>query len=880
MVTLLWQLSRRGIIGIAGSIVYFSLYSWLFVLFWVALPQADAASTAPGNPQQAIESLRQFNVSVSADTDAHWEPSELIALVNLLHSLPQELLPVQVITAGQLPLKLFKTNIGGDAPANLHPLSTELAIPAQEKDSYLTPTRRLLHFLLHQYDANTHASEDPKWRAISGWNKNILYYSANNQSERAYATPLGKQNPTEDFVTAAEQFFLPPVSTAENTIKCRLPRKYQYIKTRFSAYKSSLDRDYVVCRQIDQGMLDDIEFYSPTNGEKINIGPINMQTVSGFELLYATPGTADASEIAGHLLLRIKLDNNPQANKLGIENPHDLVISFLANTQDNALPRQQAPKAQPPASCKKDWFNLVDDEPQGFDALQSIFQSLKGLTGGFLTIMDRQTLEHTIKHYTIDEDRNLLRYELLLSEQQKRDLLQHLYHAKKNYNAKYFFFNQNCASVLVKVIGQGIGVEEIADFNPMVSPPNSLVALFIRHGLAKPVYPSFHSYRKKGYLAQEHIKQRYQALKSSEPGLQWPDINDLFSNQEKKRLTATKSLEAFYPSAPRHFQDFYHLASLIQEAEMVYDHKELHCVDYTSPVTAEARSFQQQLLKEKADQIAQRPLNLDSELTESYANTESESFSGGVPYTKLLSYKLGFGHYTTENLQTPVLQLEATAMAQDMGSTTNVAMQRGGFVRLGDFSISLDMDRKDTGKIQQWRATLLKIRKFKERLNYVPSYFSPQGKIGLGLTLVDFTEETPYKLKHGALLGGELLFNLISSHNYDNFAFVSIGAELHSHSEADKRHRGLMLPAHGEVLVGFGQQQRWQWRAQMDYRYSLSDKLNDEIDTRTGLSYRLGRLHGALFFAKFTSRYYETLEQSGGSNAAWLNWLGIEVNPW
>ena len=878
MARLLWRLSRRRTAGVSDGVVGFSVFICFSVLFSIA--QAEAAFDDPSNTGPATDALRQLNVSVTADKNTPWEQRELVTLAKLLQSLPKELLPAQVIPAPQLPLKLHKSNAAGDAPANLHPSSTELAIPAHEKDSYETASRRLLHFLLHQYDTTSHVSDDAHWRVISGWEKNLLFYTANNQDDRAYATPLGKQNPEEDFVTTAEQFFLPPVSTAEDSIKCRIPRKYNFIKAYFAAYHSPLDKDYVVCRQVDHGMLDDIEFFSPTNGERVNIGPINLHTVTGFELLYATPGTGDASEIAGHLLLRIKLDNNPEATKLGIENPHDLVISFLANTQENKRPHQEAVNKKPPPSCKKDWFNLVDSEPQGFDALQSIYQSLKGLSGGFLTIMDRQTLEQTVKHYTIDEDRNLLRYRLLLSGQQKRDLLQHLYLAKKNYNAKYFFFNQNCASVLVKVVGQGIGVAEIADFNPMVSPPNALVALFIRHGLAKPVYPSFYSYRKKGYLAQEHIKQRYQALKTREPGLQWPDINGLFANKESERLTTTKSLESFYPKAARHFQEFYHLASLIQEAEMVYDHKELHCADYTSTVTAEARSFQQHLLKENGEQIAQRPLNLNNELAESYINTESHSFSSGVPYTKLLSYKVGFGHYATENQQTPILQLEATAMAQDMGSATNVAMQRGGFVRLGDFSLSLALDGKDTGKIQHWRATLLKIRKFKERLNYVPSYFSRQGNIGLGLTLVDFTAETPYKLKHGTLLGGELLFNLFSTPDYNNFAFVSIGAELHSHSEADERHRGLMLPAHGEVLLGFGQQQRWQWRAQMDYRYSLSDTLDNEIDANTDLSYRLGRLHGALLFAKVGGRYYETLRQHGRSNAAWLNWVGIEVNRW
>ena len=83
----------------------------------------------------------------------------------------------------------------------------------------------------------------------------------------------------------------------------------------------------------DPGFLDDLVFFDVRNGKPVAMGAVTPETVSGFELLYATPGTGDISEIAGHLLLRVKLRNNPRAEAQGIENPHDLVISFLADTE-------------------------------------------------------------------------------------------------------------------------------------------------------------------------------------------------------------------------------------------------------------------------------------------------------------------------------------------------------------------------------------------------------------------------------------------------------------------------------------------------------------------------------------------------------------------
>ena len=460
-----------------------------------------------------------------------WSQHEVATLQNFIETLPSALHPSSLIDDPSSPILVYKNH---PAFASTHHSAAEPLNIQSDDSSSAAQTQQLLHYLLHRYEDINCASCSTEWREISGWRRGVLglTYHAQNQDPRGYAAKAGLISPSEDFVTLAEHYLLPPTSTMEASIRCRTPQKYAYIKKQFADFQSPLERPEIACRKVDDGLLDDVVFYDPISHQPIEMGPINMETVKGFELLYATPGTGDASEIAGHLLLRIKLANNPQAELAGIENPHDLVISFLANTADTTanIPSNTAPEEK--LQCKTNWLNIVDDGRNDFSAMHSIFQSLKGLSGGFLTMMNRQTLAEAIKSYTIEEERDLLRYELLLTKQQQYHLLQRLHLAKKNYNARYYFFNQNCASVLVTVIGQGINHQEIANFSPLVSPPNGLVGLFIRNGLARPVTPSIYSYRKRGFLAQEMIQSLYEDFPVATATDSRPAIEGLFSKRE------------------------------------------------------------------------------------------------------------------------------------------------------------------------------------------------------------------------------------------------------------------------------------------------------------------------------------------------------------
>ena len=585
----------------------------------------------------------------------------------------------------------------------------------------------------------------------------------------------------------------------------------------------------------ETGFLDDLIFFDVRSGKSIEMGAVTPETVGGFELLYATPGTGDISEIAGHLLLRVKLRNNPRAEEQGIENPHDLVLSFLADTEAGKPDRvPQKPVVQ--ADCRRrNWFNLVNDnQATGEDALASLWQSLRGLSGGFEIVMDRQTLSHALKSYTVEQDRNLLRYRLNLTEQMKAELLAHLFYVKDHYRPPYYFFSQNCGSVLVKVIGQGVGDEAIAHFDPIVSPPHTLVGNLLRSGLATPVTPAFYSYRKLGFIAQELFLASYDELRLAHPGLLWPYPHEFFDGDEFVRANAVVGLKNIQEEHPALGAAIYELAMLMQEADMVYVFKGLNCENYTTAATAEARTLQATILRGGGDVSAYSSRALPAY----YGPQEQAVIDQGTPHTQHFTWSVGVGYYDVKGQESGLVgSLEGALLKQQMGATSSVAMQRGSAVELGGVAAVFD----ETG-FREGRVTGLRLQKFRDTLDRVRAGWETTRGLGLGLTVLDYQYREIGSKTHGALAGAALLGNLISSPRHNDFLFVSLGSDVAYHGYDRHQNLALDIPCRMEALVTVG---RLQWRSDAEVTLSTRDDNGHEFRVGSSLAFRLGEVRGA-----------------------------------
>jgi len=611
-------------------------------------------------------------------------------------------------------------------------------------------------------------------------------------------------------------------------------------------------------------LLDDVIFYDVNLRNRIEMGPITPETVRGFEILYASPGAGDVSEIAGHLLLRVKLDNNPQAVDLGIENPNDLVISLLADTEAGKPPRPPRPVVVQFECENNNWFNIVANNAEDESPLASIWQSLLGLSGGFHITMDRQTLAHAIKSYTIEQDRDLLRYRLNLTPEQRTNLVKRLYEVRAGPKPSYFFFSQNCGSVLIRIVAEGIGDENNATFSPLVAPPHSLLGNLVRSGSASRISPALYSYRKEGFIARELFTDFFTELKADNPDLPWPMLRKLNHPRDSVRTRAVAQLIDVIHARPQLDSGIHMLASLVQEKEMIHAHKDLVCEQYTSETTAEARKVQAHIFATD-DPLGGFVIDTDELLHDYFGPVEALHATYGTKHTELYRFAFGLGFVRREHLpDRTVIVLDGSLFKQDLGSRSRVAMQRSSAVTLGGLSAHVGDDG-----IADWQVTALKLRKFRDTLNSVPSAIGSTRGLGLGLTALDVHHSDSGKTV-SAIGGVEGLANIISSANYNDFLLLSAGIELIYDDGYE-----LGAPIGLEHLWSFDNAMNWQWRNGVTYDPVSRNRLT----AHSSMVIRLGEMMHADLLLRLGADYRRANRGAQPDETVVLK-TQLEVNRW
>lgn len=510
----------------------------------------------------------------------------------------------------------------------------------------------------------------------------------------------------------------------------------------------------------------------------MEMGPVTPETVGGFELLYATPGTGDIAEIAGHLLLRIRINREPA------DPGRDVVISFLAATPESLV---ELPSSDQAPECRnRNWFNLA--RPPGVNTTEpvwaSLWQSIKGLTGGFPVVMDVQSMATTLKTYTVEQDRTLRRYELIVTPEEKAGLLERLARYPEEELPRYYFFPQNCGSVLVRVLGEGIGADPIASFSPAISPPHSLVGLLLREGRITPATPDLHSFRDQGRLFRPMFEERWQQQLPQLSGFNPPPLSSFLHRKTRVRLTAVQDLRSISLERPELDPFLYPMASILQETETVFDPKDRYCRDTTGPVTAELRLWQQEMLIRSGDGIA-APLPPPA----------TGPLRTGTPHTGLYPVELR-GVLRQTDTRDPIsgVSLETRALRQWMGSPSQVAMQRAGAVDL--FALGLRADHPGVRDVE-W--TGLELHKFREGLGYVVAGPWNNRAWGIGLRVLEGAWQEPGGDVTGTMGGMSALLNLASSPMYRSHLYVAAGLDV-GHRNSDW---GIRMPMslHGLLTI-------------------------------------------------------------------------------
>lgn len=758
----------------------------------------------------AREYLSEYHLNF-ADTPLYsWSEKELIYLANRVHHLPYRLktflkqekftftkrsqpIPIKTdiiedlsnLEAGEIPIYSQK-EWESIQPSELNEIEREnynflksnqiLYFQSDKTDetSLSNLTREVLRKILLDFNRPRKISQSSNWMRFSGWNGD-----AENQSVYGYAHPVGLISPEEDFASFAARFIEPTVTLYENTIKCLTPDKYDFLQSVFPDFQTYLNHpDFkqqgIVCPDLNSDFAHNVRFKDIHTGEIIHLGPINDKTVEGFELFYATPGDKEISEIAGHLLLRMKLNNNPYAKSAGIENPYDLTIAILADT---SLPQQ---KSKPE---KERLLPVVCETPQDHEndteiGLDTIIQALKGLTGGLRTIFQIDTLQYSIYHYTQMSNRSLIRYKLNLTESQKKALIRKLYYSQKNYKTPYYFFHKNCGSILIRLIGEALNEQDLMKYNVLASPPNSLLAILKEKKLITPVFPKFHSFTSEAQIAQDLIKQELVLLKTAYPYIKWPESTLFFEDDETIRTAAYKQLTSITNQHPESMQGIITILKLSQKAELIFTWKEDECLEFSTPVKKQTR---QELRYLMSNPTSATPIDLERWIQNTETLEEQKDNQLGSNHTRLMSFKTGVGvhHYGPSDDRSYFL-IGGSIYRQDAGDLSNLTMQFGTNVKLGTLNLEYSIE-DDQYILGRFDLIGLEIDKIKERRHHIPDIVDADRKLGMGFTLLDMKKRSyPFDLSSTILVEGRIFTNIVSSRNNMNHISIATGFGIES----------------------------------------------------------------------------------------------------
>lgn len=170
---------------------------------------------------------------------------------------------------------------------------------------------------------------------------------------------------------------------------CQFPARYTILKQQFP-------------NKISEGKLKDCHELQDW------IGEIGHDSIS---IIYASAYPNNPASMFGHTLLRFSKKERPELL--------DYVVAFLAAVDPN-------------------------DSPPVY--------TWRGITGGYLGYFEIEKFSQSIGLYNNAESRDLWEYKIPLNQHQRLILTYHLWELIQDVGFKYYFFNQNCSTLLLSLL--------------------------------------------------------------------------------------------------------------------------------------------------------------------------------------------------------------------------------------------------------------------------------------------------------------------------------------------------------------------------------------------------------------------------------------------
>ena len=278
-------------------------------------------------------------------------------------------------------------------------------LKCQHKSLYDQAVATIIHELTHAYDMNNeNPSHNPEYIRRAGFKKGLLKIKNKNTNAMRSPDPYELVSIQESFAVNMEYFAMDP------EFMCRKPSIFDFFKKHFGSDPYPQRR----CQPNTTVMMSSIAGYVPLN--------LDHRRVYRVDYLLASAGKGIQSGF-GHSMFRIvmcapeRLDPisgrtvpaTPFGKKCLDDKLYHVVVSYRANVEDATL------------------------------------NYLKGLTGGYPSMLFILNFGDVLDEYNRDELRDVMSYPLALSPKEKEEFVTRVIEEHWNYRGDYKFITNNCA---------------------------------------------------------------------------------------------------------------------------------------------------------------------------------------------------------------------------------------------------------------------------------------------------------------------------------------------------------------------------------------------------------------------------------------------------
>lgn len=395
------------------------------------------AESGPEDPEGRIRDLETLGpLRFDRDPSAGWTTRELDILRDTLRAVPPELLRQEEIRVRRGDGEYRRI---GDVLLTRSPRGRELVLsawnplpgtyPAGEEAAAqrLYLGRLAVHYLARLYYEGLPRAVRREWESFSLWRPAFPGDArAENREEDGYADPIGLVSPAHDFASFAEACILPPpYKDPWSDPRVRLPDK-----TRFLA-----------------GLFPGLGPGAVPAGSPVFRGWIDPSRVEKIELVVTTPTASSIASIAGHVLLLVRLRGDPPDGR------NSRVFGFVGDVSRDAAA-----------------------------GIGGVSYAFRGITGRYGTMVEEETLDRVVRRALLAENRDVLRFEIVLSEEERERFLERLWILSRSVSYRYRFFTVNCASMLLDALNQAVPEGSEVEVRALFAAPMLIVSRLAEAG--------------------------------------------------------------------------------------------------------------------------------------------------------------------------------------------------------------------------------------------------------------------------------------------------------------------------------------------------------------------------------------------------------------